>query len=113
VRSSRVFFLFLTNNVFNSPWCMMELVEADAAGAVLVPVLVEGAAWGLHGARKVREYILALRSFEGLLRLSDSAPYLPASAKKQGLTLIARIRSCCSFPTSNWTAPTCLCPRPA
>ena len=53
VRSSRVFFLFLTNNIFNSPWCMMELVEADAAGAILVPVLVEGASWGLHGARKV------------------------------------------------------------
>jgi hypothetical protein len=80
VRSSRVFFLFLTNNVFNSPWCMMELVEADAAGAVLVPVLVEGAAWGMHGARKVREYNHAL-SLEGLLRLSDSAPYLHATVK--------------------------------
>jgi len=31
----------------------MELVEADKAGAVMVPVLVEGASWGPHGARKV------------------------------------------------------------
>ena len=56
VRSSRVFFLFLTNNVFSSPWCMMELVEADAAGNFLVPILVEGAAWGEHGVRKVGKH---------------------------------------------------------
>jgi len=53
VRASRVFFLFLTNNIFSSPWCMMELVDADFAGAILVPILVEGSSWGAHGARKV------------------------------------------------------------
>jgi len=53
VRSSRVFFFFLTNKLFESAWCMMELVEADKAGAIMVPVLVEGASWGLHGARKL------------------------------------------------------------
>jgi|AntRauTorckE5430_2_1112549.scaffolds.fasta_scaffold218664_1 hypothetical protein len=53
VRCSRVFFFFLTKNVFQLAWCMLELVEADIAGVILVPVLMEGAEWGPHGVRKV------------------------------------------------------------
>ena len=52
VCESRVLFLFLTNNIFKSPWCMMEVVTAHEAGNLLVPIYVEGASWGEHGARR-------------------------------------------------------------
>jgi hypothetical protein len=84
VRCSRVFFFFLTNNVFRSPWCILELVEADKAGAILVPVLVEGAGWGPHGVRKVRvrrstssDCVVVPRSTAVVL-LSNKLEYLKA-----------------------------------
>ena len=52
VRTSRVLFLFLTNHIFQSPWCMMEVVEADSNGVPVIPVLVEGCAWGANGERR-------------------------------------------------------------
>ena len=55
VRESRTLVFFMSTNIFQSAWCMLEVTIAVESGIEIIPILVEGSVWGKKRERRFPE----------------------------------------------------------